>query len=577
MVAADMGHLKDTVEKLDHIVRETMGQHGKDLAAVLVQLGLERPSRSNLVAGSESRPIPAEGLANNNAGGANPAWPSPLKQTPQDRLQLAGGSRQGQGDASVLGAGGGIDDVAVRGTAEDGSLAGGGPTTGKAQGRDAQGNGKGAVGGLTKEGARGAAEGVAVWNAYQRGKWVNGQWVPKVLQDDTSPDLSQLATAGKKQRRVLLLSEKRSGGQAVGGVLNADTRVFYVADPCRMGGGPEALDAGACSLAVMRLLACQPTTNDIRNLFSFSYIVERSRVLSESEGLRWKAGGTPDENDEETRAAVIRQCRLSSVVVVKETRLAEVAPRLSTPELGLEFLHIVRDPRAAIHGMAELWEKSDNKMERSMARDCSDVASRLCTSTENKLKFLTLLGKQRFRVLKHEMVTEAIRSTTMRGSADNSLGTAVTGNSSKSTMEGFDWATRWAVEMPTFRRQQVQLACQPLLVALGYDDPEDPEEQQDSGEDGQEESQGESSSEEHSTPFDGTTSDRGADDTDFGSSMTDGVNRAGYGGGGEEKLRASSALPSSLSTAAAARNPESVAAAADTILPGHDAIAKNYG
>lgn len=50
----------------------------------------------------------------------------------------------------------------------------------------------------------------------------------------------------------------------------------------------------------------------------------QSRVLSASEGLRWQAGGTPDENDEETRAAVIRQCRLSSVVVVKETRLAEV-------------------------------------------------------------------------------------------------------------------------------------------------------------------------------------------------------------------------------------------------------------
>ncbi|CAM9433549.1 unnamed protein product [Ectocarpus sp. 6 AP-2014] len=576
MVAADMGHLKDTVEKLDHIVRETMGQHGKDLAAVLVQLGLERPSRSNLVAGSESRPMPAEGLTNNKARRANPAWPSPLKQAPQDQLQSAGGSRQGQGDASVLGADGGVDHVAVRGTAEDGSLAGGGPTTGKAPGRDAQGNGKWAAGGLTKEGARGAADGVAVWNAYQRGKWVNGQWVPKVLQDDTSPDLSQLATTGKKQRRVLLLSEKRSGGHAVGGVLNADTRVFYVADPCRMGGGPEALDAGACSLAVTRLLACQPTTNDIRNLFSFSYIVERSRVLSESEGLRWQAEGTPDENDEETRAAVIRQCRLSSVVVVKETRLAEVAPRLSTPELGLEFLHIVRDPRAAIHGMEELWEKSDNKMERSMARDCSDVASRLCTSTENKLKFLTLLGKQRFRVLKHEMVTEAIRSTSMRGSAENSPGTAVAGNGSKSTMGGFDWATRWAVEMPTFRRQQVQLACQPLLVALGYDDPEDLEEQQDAGEDGQEKSQGESSSEELSTAFDGTSSDRGAGGTGFGSSMTDGVNRVGHGGGGAEKLRSSSALPSSsLSAATAARNPESVAAAADTILPGHDAIARH--
>lgn len=34
----------------------------------------------------------------------------------------------------------------------------------------------------------------------------------------------------------------------------------------------------------------------------------------------------------------------------------------------------------------------------------SKTYSRLCTSTENKLKYLSLLGKQRFRVLKHEMV-----------------------------------------------------------------------------------------------------------------------------------------------------------------------------
>lgn len=100
----------------------------------------------------------------------------------------------------------------------------------------------------------------------------------QVLPDDTSPDLSRLPPASQ-QRRVLLLSEKRSGGQALGQVMNADPRVFYVADPCRMGGGPEALGAGACALSVSRLLACQPTINDVRNLFSFSYIVERVRTV----------------------------------------------------------------------------------------------------------------------------------------------------------------------------------------------------------------------------------------------------------------------------------------------------------
>lgn len=47
-------------------------------------------------------------------------------------------------------------------------------------------------------------------------------------------------------------------------------------------------------------------------------------MFSEVEGLRWRAGGTPEENDEGVRAEVTRQCRVSSLVVVKETRLTEV-------------------------------------------------------------------------------------------------------------------------------------------------------------------------------------------------------------------------------------------------------------
>ena len=92
----------------------------------------------------------------------------------------------------------------------------------------------------------------------------------QVFVDMSPPDTSQLV---EKQRRVLLLSERRSGAGTVGKVFNADPNIFYVGDPCRMGGGPEALFGDACSMMVSRLLACQPTTNDVRNLYSFSYIV----------------------------------------------------------------------------------------------------------------------------------------------------------------------------------------------------------------------------------------------------------------------------------------------------------------
>ncbi|CAM9846733.1 unnamed protein product, partial [Scytosiphon promiscuus] len=467
-----MGHLKDTVEKLDLAFRETMGQQGRDLAAVMDQLGVEPAGRHELSTGNSPFPKSAHGHGTNGKENINnerederPAWSLPppkatghnnqkrlSKIAPAARGQEKGSNEQkGSKQAPPSG-----NDKFARVSASAVSL----PGSGRAVAASGDVGATGGVGEPTKNAG-------AVWNAYQRGKWVNGQWIPKVLQDDTSPDLSKLASNNEQQRRVLLLSERRSGGHAVGNILDADPRVFYVADPCRMGGGPEALDPGACSVAVSRLLACQPTINDIRNLFSFSYIVERSRVLSQFEGLRWKAGGTPEENDEEVRAAVVQQCRLSSVVVVKETRLAEVGSKISAEELGTEFLHVVRDPRAAIHGMSERWQSSGNKLEQALAKDCSDMASRVCSSSEKKLKDLTELGKERFRVLKYEMVVDRIQSIPAMGSTQAAQGPS---HGTRAALGRFEWATRWAVEMPAFRRQQIQHACQPLLVALGYDE-----------------------------------------------------------------------------------------------------------
>ena len=50
--------------------------------------------------------------------------------------------------------------------------------------------------------------------------------------------------------------------------------------------------------------------------------------------------------------------------------------QLTTAELGAEFLHIVRDPRAAIHGLSEAWEGSKSNYNLAMAEDCTELASR---------------------------------------------------------------------------------------------------------------------------------------------------------------------------------------------------------
>ncbi|CAM9726628.1 unnamed protein product, partial [Pylaiella littoralis] len=530
MVAADMGHLKDTAS---HITTENMRQQSKDLAAVMDQLGPtgSRPSTTLTTTNDQHAGVSVGGCTDNRQRKQHQHHQQQL-HAQQNRPPSTGGNDQQKIATTAVGSmpgstGGKIRSGAVGvavgvGVSDGRKIEAKAPTGGTANGEGQGGGGQGA--GESRQGEGAAA---AVWNAYQRGKWFKGQWIPKVLLDATSPDLSELV--GSSQRRVLIMSEKRSGGQAMGGILNADPRVFYVADPCRMGGGPEALDAGACSLSISRLLACQPTINDIRNLFSFSYIVERSRVLSAFESLRWEAGGTSEENDEGVRAAVGRQCRQSSVVVVKETRLAEVAPRLSMAELGVEFLHIVRDPRAAIHGMAKLWQTSNNMIDRFMAEDCSDVASRVCLSTENKLKGLTGLGKQRFRVLKYEMVADAIRSVYTRGPTEPSPGTA-SWRGAKTTLGRIEWATRWAVEMPAFRRQQVQNACQSILEALGYDQPDPSEEE--------EEQQQDAGPESPSTQELGVVSSTGSLDsvktyaTNAEAVASSGVGHSGGGGGG---------------------------------------------
>lgn len=81
------------------------------------------------------------------------------------------------------------------------------------------------------------------------------------------------------------------------------------------------MDAECAEVPTNLLLDCP--------LGQFAPYGQQSRVLSDVEGLRWQAGGTPEENDEVVRQAVVQQCLLSSVVIVKETRLAEVGVKRS--------------------------------------------------------------------------------------------------------------------------------------------------------------------------------------------------------------------------------------------------------
>lgn len=54
----------------------------------------------------------------------------------------------------------------------------------------------------------------------------------------------------------------------------------------------------------------------------------------------------------------------------------KVGPELLAPSLNTEFLQVVRDPRAAIHGIADTWRDSRNKNDQATASDCTEMAAR---------------------------------------------------------------------------------------------------------------------------------------------------------------------------------------------------------
>lgn len=79
----------------------------------------------------------------------------------------------------------------------------------------------------------------------------------------------------------------------------------------------------------------------------------KSRALSEFEQLRWHAGGTPNDNDELVRDWLSRDCRLSKIVVIKETRLPEASSPLRA-RACVEFAYCCCLCNV-IHGDQEHW------------------------------------------------------------------------------------------------------------------------------------------------------------------------------------------------------------------------------
>lgn len=58
------------------------------------------------------------------------------------------------------------------------------------------------------------------------------------------------------------------------------------------------------------------------------------------------------------------------------TAIMQVVPLLLQPALKTEFLHVVRDPRAALHGIAQSWIHSKNEADQGNIKDCTNLAAR---------------------------------------------------------------------------------------------------------------------------------------------------------------------------------------------------------
>eukprot|EP00611_Tribonema_gayanum_P025582 TRINITY_DN5859_c0_g1_i1.p1 TRINITY_DN5859_c0_g1~~TRINITY_DN5859_c0_g1_i1.p1 ORF type:complete len:201 (-),score=56.27 TRINITY_DN5859_c0_g1_i1:939-1514(-) len=154
------------------------------------------------------------------------------------------------------------------------------------------------------------------------------------------------AGAVAEQKRLLIVSEPRSGSTQFGELFNSNEQLFYLFEPCKGGGdGGTALYDEACGYLLQRLLECEPTVKDVDNMFRDSWGVERSRALQGLQRLgKTLATGADPQASALLREMVVSHCRQSAGVVVKEIRTVgvhvDMLPRATKVSFINSFIHV---------------------------------------------------------------------------------------------------------------------------------------------------------------------------------------------------------------------------------------------
>ncbi|KAG5192598.1 hypothetical protein JKP88DRAFT_351774 [Tribonema minus] len=149
------------------------------------------------------------------------------------------------------------------------------------------------------------------------------------------------AGAVAEQKRLLIVSEPRSGSTQFGELFNSNEQLFYLFEPCKGGGdGGTALYDEACGYLLQRLLECEPTVKDVDNMF----------------------------RDRQSAGVVVKEIRTVGVHV-------DMLPRAT------KVMHLVRDPRDAMLSALALWRGQDGGLEFQSGEFCRRTMAKI-TSTD---------------------------------------------------------------------------------------------------------------------------------------------------------------------------------------------------
>jgi len=210
-------------------------------------------------------------------------------------------------------------------------------------------------------------------------------------------------------RRILILSNFRSGSTFLGQILDSYPGVFHTFEPLHQMLGDMYFQGGAFGGEVFallrRILTCSLGARDDKHFLRHLKTTLEGHGFIKYNTRYWKACGL-DKSLCFNANFFNQVCAAMPVHVVKTVRLGtESLPELLMDLPDLRVLHLVRDPRGSF--------ASRRKLAWCNFADCNDTAT-VCNHLQRDLRMAQLLRKEfpdRYRLVRYEDIATSPKET----------------------------------------------------------------------------------------------------------------------------------------------------------------------